>query len=184
MCDHFEAEEGHIYRIEMTRAGISDGYIYLYAPDGETSLYASNVESVVYEFDDGGRYFFRVRHYQASGRGDYTVQITDLGLDDHADVAVGATPLSADGVEVTGSLETRGDVDYFALQLDGSQVYQLNTTGVDVRITVYAQDAITRIGYTGSSLLNIDVDSAGLYYVDIRGDASSTTGNYTLSVID
>ena len=89
----FFAQAHHIYKIELARMSLSDGYIYLYAPDGETSLYASNTESVVYEFDDGGRYFFRVRHYQASGRGDYTVQITDLGLDDHADVAVGATPL-------------------------------------------------------------------------------------------
>lgn len=180
----FDAAPGRIYRLALTRAGLSDGYIYLYAPDGETSLYASDVESLSWEFDEGGRHYFRVRHYNSTGRGAYTVQVTDLGVDDHADTAEGATPIAADGVAVGGTLETRGDVDVFALDLDGGQIYRLSTQGIDVRITVYAGDAVTRLGSTGGDQLDVEVGAAGLHYVEIRADNGSTIGGYSLTVVD
>ncbi len=180
----FDPLPGRIYRLAVTRAGLSDGYVYLYAPDGQTSLYASDVESVTYEFAQGGRHYFRVRHYNGSGRGAYTVTITDEGVDDHADGPEGASALAADGVAVDGVIETRGDNDWFALQLDGGQVYRLTTAGLDVYSALYAQDGVTRLAATGGSQLDVQVPEAGLYFVLIRADSGSSTGAYSVTVVD
>lgn len=85
---------------------------------------------------------------------------------------------------VAGRIETRGDTDWFAVQLGGGQIYRLSTAGLDVYSAVYAQDGVTRVASTGGSQLDIEAVAAGLYYVEIRADSASAIGDYTLDVVD
>ena len=179
------AEAGRIYRLALTRVSLSDGYVYLYGPDGETVLRSSNSpESITWEFDDAGRYGFRVRHASSSARGTYTVSVTDEGQDDHGDSALTATDIAADGEDTAGLIETRGDADWFRAPLDGGRVYRIRTAGLDMEMTLYGVDGATRLASTGGSTLDVDVGEAGVYFIRVMADSSSATGAYTVSVVD
>ena len=180
----FDALSGHIYRAEVILDTLSDSYLYFYAPDGRSALYSGSAESTTQELNEADRYLIRVRHALSNRRGTYELRLTDLGLDDHADTPLGASLLAAGAPPLMGTLETRGDVDVFELTLTQGQVYRIETNGVDVRVTVYEGDGETRVGSTGGDYLDVNVEMGGRYFVEVRADSFTATGDYTISVID
>jgi hypothetical protein len=60
---------------------------------------------------------------------EYRLQLVEIGPDDHADTALGATPLTP-AHPALGRLEQTGDVDAFAVDLQAGQTYRFDAQGI------------------------------------------------------
>jgi len=181
----FDAQAGLIYHIEVSRSTLSGAYVYLYYPDGQRIAEShSDPESITYELPSSGRWYVRVRHSSGSGRGGYTVSVSERGVDDHADGLAGATSLEVDGTAVSGEIETRGDLDYFQLQANRGHVYRLSLNPISLSgstLTIYRPDGSLE-RFTSSSVLIFEAEEVGAWGVQVRHSSTIQVGAYELSV--
>ncbi len=139
-----------------------------------------------------GTYYLRVRGYDSSKTGSYTVharfqrrdEIGGGGNDDHSDTRSGATFLPLGG-SVLGRIDTGGDVDYFRVQVSSSGILTVYTTGdTDTYGTLQnSSGSDLASDDDGGSDNNFSIArsvSAGTYYIRVRGYDSSATGSYTV----
>ena len=115
-----------------------------------------------------------------------TAAATPKPGDDHPDSYRDATPLHI-GEEMAGTLETEGDVDYFAFQATDGEIYRIETAlGTLEQSTLEIYDNLGVIflssaDYDGPPAARLDWQAyqPGLYYVAASGPG---TGTYTLTV--
>ena len=147
-------------------------------------------------------------HYVAAGgissnTGTYTLSVSVKEevpiVDDHSATRQTTGAVDVDG-SVTGEIETGGDRDWFAVELDAGTTYQIDLKGSrtgdgtleDPYLRgVHAANGV-RIGGTTNddggrgfnSRLTFTPTSTGTHYVAAGGNNSDETGTYTLSVMD
>ena len=105
---------------------------------------------------------------------------------DPDDTLAGATPVDL-GSSTDGSLSER-DVDYFRVEMSSAGTLIAYTTGsvdtegaiLDGSGTVLARNSDSGAGYNFEVYVPVD---AGIYYIEVKGWRSSTTGDYTLHVV-
>ena len=106
--------------------------------------------------------------------------------DDHSDRFQFATEI-ATGVDIVGTLEKRGDEDWFTFTLDeAKQITVQSATDVDVKGGLY--DARGRFiesdddGGDGDNFLISRILEAGQYHLKVRASNRRDTGAYTFSI--
>ncbi len=201
------------YTIETGVLGNMDTYIELYASDG-TTLLANNDDGgqglasrIVHTAVLGSVMYVKVRHYSATGTGEYTIEASATGnntvpgptSDDHGNTPTDATSITLGGSPTSGAIDPAGDVDYFkwiemviAIFPPPQATYVIETSVVgnmDTILEIYAHD--------GTTLLDSNDDAPGLGYasritytgnagsigsVKVRHYSSTGTGSYTVSV--
>lgn len=183
--DYFtlSAVRGQVYALTLDPNGLSSSTLRLYDPISTQVSYSSS-GSLVFEADQTGEWAILVRHASSASLGNYGLRVDDLGPDDHADGVINATQLAANSLPISGNIETQGDLDYFALNLNGGQVYRVESTGLDVHMTFIDQDGVTELGQTGGDTLDLSIVDPGVYFLKVRSDILIRTGIYTLTLID
>lgn len=176
-CFALAAEAGHIYSF-FASEGSLDLWLYFYGTDGSL-LRSEDYANFAYEFGTAGTRYLCLRAYNTNATGSYTLTVTDLGLDDHADGPTGATPLGTSGVSVAGKIETAGDEDWFAVSVVNGLVYQVSVTGIGRTTTVLGANGSSVITSSSASTFTFTVGSSGGYYLRVT---SSGTGSYTVAV--
>ncbi|QLA14669.1 clostripain-related cysteine peptidase [Desulfolutivibrio sulfoxidireducens] len=144
-----------------------------------------------------GTYFISAGAY-SSGTGSYRLYVTKAGsaADDYAS-STSTTGTVSVGGSVTGTVNSSGDADWFAVTLTAGQSYTIDLQGADssqgTLANPYLQGVYTASGtlLSGTSDHNsgTGVDSqvtftaatSGTYYIAARGYGTGT-GTYTLSV--
>ena len=121
-----------------------------------------------------------------------TETVNNTPLDDHSNIANGATPVTS-GVAAPGAINPGGDVDYFSIAItEASQstpvTITATTTGsLDTNGTIF--DSTGRQLAFDEDIVQANrnfravttVRANGTYYIRVRAFAS-TTGNYSLTV--
>ena len=176
-------EINHVYQVTLVPSGIDRGQLRLYTPDGEFDRLVTQ-EQFTFEADRSGDWWIEVRHASSIGLGDYTLTVFDLGEDDHSDGVIGATEVIADGPSMQGRIETTGDLDYFTAHLLADQVYRLESSGLDVHMTLIDREGNAELTATGGDVLHLSIDQSGYYFIEIRSDIYTRTGDYQLMLID
>ena len=183
----FEAIAGRIYHFALTRETISSAYVYLYYPDGQRIAEShSDPESITYETDESGRWYYRVRHSSGSGIGSYHLTLDDVGEDDHGDEEATATPLVMDGPLISGEIKTRGDLDYFSFVALLNHSYRVSLIPISLsssNLRLYDPSG-SRAAISISSVLLFEADEAGQWTIQVRHPSSIGTGEYEVRVED
>ena len=132
-----------------------------------------------------GTYYVRVRGRRSSTAGDYTLHVRFGGSgDDHGDDRASATAVAVPS-DTDGEL-TLGDTDYFRMDVRGSgvlQVYSSGGTDTQGRLELANGDLVWADDNSGEGL-NFRVAARGgrTFYIRVRGGSISTTGSYALHV--
>lgn len=113
---------GHIYRASCASNPTSDCEMRLLSATGAYLDSLTGSGSFAWESAGGGDYFIRINHLFLSF--DYAVRVDDLGVDDHGNTLNTATTIVPGPLPVSGSLETRTDVDVFRFAATASNVYR------------------------------------------------------------
>ncbi len=161
-------------------------------------LGASNYEVTVrYTSDGSGRSVETYRGTLTNDGERHTITTFTIGSgggggsqtgDDHANFAIGATPLSVGGPLGAGQISPAGDVDFFSFEATAGCLYTIETDGdMDTVLHLYASNGTTELAYdddSGEGLLSViewRASSSGTLYVKVRGFGDST-GSYTVSL--
>jgi lysyl endopeptidase len=166
----------------------------IYASDG-TTLLAENDDDENGTF--GLNFFFYLRvttpgtfYLQVTGVNGATGPFELVSLydanDDHSDLYFLGTPLSS-GVPAAGSLERRGDTDYFTFQLSQASPVTISSSGGTDLVGVLRNANLDQIA-TNDDLSSNDVNfristtlQPGRYYVQVVGYDVATTGPYAIT---
>ena len=115
-----------------------------------------------------------------------SAQVRDAAGGDHGDDRASATTVGIPST--TAGTLTRGDRDYFRIEIGQAGSLRLETTsGIDTYGTLFRSDGsrITR-NDDGGDNYNFRISrgsiGAGVYYLEVRGFQPSTTGAYSLEV--
>ena len=139
---------------------------------------------------NAGTYYIAVAGYDESVSGNYTFLVnfregdTPSLDDDHGDSRLRATKVTA-GSATSGTL-TSSDVDYFAIKIRQPGTLRATTTGdTDTVGVLHDSHHALDSDDDGGSDYNFALEalvSAGTHYVEVKGYADATTGEYTLHV--
>ncbi len=176
----FATTGGHIYSVRCVVGSLRDCGLKVRDPSGQ--LVAPPFEAVV-----SGRHTVEVSGGWNNGLGTYTLHVEDVGLDDHADTAKGATVLTPGTPATAGRLETNDDVDVFVLSATAPRFYRL-TCLPDRELSGYwlrVRDATGTVvaesrGY--ASTLSFGATRTGPMTVEFSN--SQRLGTYTLQLED
>jgi len=198
-----EVPEGHMVQFWAQSSGGTGVNLRLYDTDGTTFLEG---DSATYDYAamidratlPAGTYYLRVASYSGnSTTGPYEVWAVDLGLDDHGNDALHATPVPLDGTPVPGLLEVGYNRDWFSFDLPAGHMVQVwaqaskgpdGSTGVTLRL--YDQDGTSFIEeasatYTNPAMIDRGVLPAGTYFFYVEANyGSAVTGAYEVWAVD
>lgn len=181
---------GQAYVFSLNSLGVHDPYLSLYNASG--GLLASNDDSggnlnsrLVFTPTVSGTYYLGARDY-GSGVGAY--RLSAALADDYAG-SVDTQGAIAPGQTLTGRIDSPGDQDWLALDLQTGQSVQvrLDSTGLaDPFLTLYGGDGVAQLsdddgGGNLNSRLDFTVTQGGRFYVGVR-DYDRGIGNYAVSV--
>jgi hypothetical protein len=171
--------------MEFSSGSGMDSVIALYDTDGATVLRSADTpQTLRWEYEQGGTYFARVRHYSSSATGNYTVSLNSIGSDDHGDDLDHASALSLDAT-VNGAIETWGDLDFFSFQGQAQHIYVIEElSSLDVVISLWDSSGNLLTSSDSPEWLRFKCPSAGTYYVKLRHYSTSSQGSYQLSIRD
>lgn len=127
-----------------------------------------------------GRYYVAVA---PGAQSSYTVALASVA-DDRPDL-ISAAGTFAVGSPATGTFETRGDLDLFAITLAADTSYRFALTTTANQSTVSVRDASGNVLWTSPSSSGVfTANTAGTYYVGAllsASSATSTSTGYTLA---
>lgn len=181
---------GQAYAFTLNSLGLNDPYLSLYNASGV--FLTSNDDSggnrnsrLVYTPTVSGNFFLAARDY-ASGVGAY--RVTAALANDYAG-SVDTLGAIAPGQILNGRIESAGDQDWLALDLQTGQSVQvrLDSTGLaDPFLTLYGSDGVAQLsdddgGGSLNSRLDFTVTQGGRFYLGV-GDYDRGAGNYALAV--
>jgi hypothetical protein len=125
--------------------------------------------------------------------GTYSLQVQDVGLDDHGDSAASATPRVPSAEPIQGVIEAPIDRDVFAFTAEAGHVYQLLCEATPERVAWHLeiQDAAGTVLDTapvvvgGSSVVSAEITTPGTYTVAIFGTTTAPrSGSYSCRLED
>ena len=172
--------------------GPSDIWMSLYGPGSQ------NESALVTEDDDSGEgsnsrivsnlsagtYFIRIRHYQATGTGNYS-----LSVNRNTQPQPGPAEIVVNGPEIQGSIAAANESDVYLFNASQTATYTITTSGsTDTFLTLNGPDNQNAFisqdddSGPGSNSQIIRVLTPGIYYVRIRHYSPTGTGNYGISV--
>ena len=143
-----------------------------------------------------GTFYVSAQSYNGTSTGDYTLSATlnhDASPDEIAANNTTAATAAINGT-VSGSIDTSGDMDWFAVTLEAGQRYLIsqNATGnlatpvldslvsvIDSTGAVVASDDDS--GPTNNARLSFTADTTGVYYIQADG-FGTTTGEYGITI--
>ena len=144
-------------------------------------------------------YYVAAASYQTE-KGAYTVSVTNVtNIDDDFEAGIGTSgEVDVDG-SVRGEIESQGDRDWFAVELDAGKIYRVDLKGsrtgagtledpylrgvYDAAGVLIARTTNDDGGARGDSRVFFRADDGGTYYVSASGYGSGE-GAYTLSVTE
>ncbi len=171
---------------------LRDPFLRLYDRDGNL-LYTDDDSGVdlnsliQFKANYTGKYFASVGAYSDNYEGDYSLTLT---LDDFA----GDTSSNGEikyGHEISGNLEVAGDKDWFALNTNEGDQFQIDLVGVtldDTYLSLYnyngelvaSNDDFSSEGL--NSRINYTSPYSGRFFISVEGFKNRYKGNYSLSV--
>jgi hypothetical protein len=151
-----------------------------------TSSYSTNA-TASFVATAAGSWTIEVSAWSTAYTGAYSVQLVDLGTDDHGNTAATATALTANTF-VAGSIEVSGDVDVFSFTATTAHFYRVTCTSstYDVCALTVRDATAVSVASASSSTLSVatfKAASAGAFTVEARG-YSTYTGSYQLKYED
>jgi hypothetical protein len=184
----FATVANHIYQVQCSS---SASYVCVLALSdlGGVSLASSSygtTTTAAFRATSTSTAFAQVAGY-STYLGAYTLTLTDAGVDDHADTAVGATPLAA-GASLSGNIQFAYDKDVFSFTTVANHAYRFNcgsgTTYVCALVVRDAAGTLVTSATSGSATTtSFLAPSAGTWTVEVSG-YSSYLGAYTLALVD
>jgi subtilisin-like proprotein convertase family protein len=175
---------GTIYRFE--ESGPADVYVNILTPTG-TLIATNDVESFVFEAAATEALTFCTRLYSSSATGTWTLRVTDLGTDDHADGRAGAatlTPATSPGASLSGSFEYPVDWDCLAVPVTAGTIYRFEETGAaDVYLNVLTPTG-TLLPTTDDESFIFEASTSETLTFCTRLYSSVALGSWTLRVTD
>ena len=130
-----ELEAGKTYRIDLVGWGLPDPHLRgVYDADGtpiagttDDNGGTGNASQVFFAPEgDGGTYYIAAGS-NGGGRGNYRLSVTETP-DDYAPGAVNSGTVAVGG-SATGTINHRGDRDWFAVELEAGRTYQIDLEG-------------------------------------------------------
>ncbi len=215
----FNAVADHLYSVQVRALADANSWnVAIVLFQGSTQLDYSDVSSggpgapgpwtgLVYGVPTGGDRPLYVLVYAGvtDSGGSYELTVTDLGPtppDDHGSDAATATPISTDGVPLTGVLVHGGESDWFRFTTQQQRVYSIEVRAVAspansvAGASLIAQDGVSNYGFTNGwsyadtatngnwvrVLYYVPAGAAGDYYVAVSS-YHYTGGSYEVRVI-
>jgi hypothetical protein len=178
----FAATAGHIYRVRCVPGSLRDCGLKIRDPSGQEV--SPPFESVV-----SGRHTIEVSGGWSNGVGTYTLHLENLGPDDHADTASGATVLTPGTPATAGRLETFDDVDVFVLSATAPRFYRLTcapdneVSGCKLRVRDATGNLVAE-SESYPSTLSFGATRTGPMTVELTSGVSQRAGTYTLRLED
>ncbi|HEY0845728.1 MAG TPA: pre-peptidase C-terminal domain-containing protein [Noviherbaspirillum sp.] len=209
---------GHTYRFNLRGADSSGGTLVDPVIDSIRNA-SGTVQSGTYDDDGGtgfdsqvdftptstGYYYLVARSVGNSGVGTYTLALTESSVDDYTETTATTGTVTV-GSSATGTIETSGDEDWFAVNLTAGTTYTVRLQGqganagtlydpylngfyyssgsgtIPVYLGGYNDDSSTGGGTTGrDSMVTFTPSYSGTHYIS-AGAYSSYTGTYRLSI--
>ena len=204
-------EAGKTYRIDLEGSRTGDGTLWdpylrgVHDADGDLIAGTTNNDGgtdsnsrLLFTADDDGTYYVAAGAHYRSQLGTYKLSVEEVPADHAAGTeTTGAVTV---GGSTTGDIETGGDRDWFAVNLEAGKTYQIDLKGAptgDGTLSdpylrgVHDADGDLIAGTTddvGGTYLNSRLfftpDDDGTYYIAAGGAFSDLVGTYTLSVED
>jgi hypothetical protein len=208
-----QLQQGNRYQIDLeglpTGAGdLSDPFLAgIYAETGLFIEATSNDDSgvdlnsqLIFSPRESGTHFVAAAAF-GDDRGSYKLSLTDLGAiasDDFGD-SIDNTGAVVIGEATNGELESAGDIDWFAVELESGRHYQISLEGaatdkgdLDDPFLTGLYDATGALidgtsdddsGFGRNSYLDFSPGETGVFYIAASGYAGAT-GGYEVSVLD
>ncbi|MGV3625090.1 MAG: hypothetical protein ACO1OB_29995 [Archangium sp.] len=128
--------------------------------------------------------YFCTRAYSSSNITNWTLTVTDNGVDDHANARSENPATMLPGAMVTGQFNYPGDVDCLAVPVIANRIYSFaETSSTDVYTAIYT-DTTTVIAQDDAELHRIKPALTQTLYFCTRAYSSSSTASWTLRVTD
>ncbi len=174
----------HVYAFEETTA--TDVYLWVLTNTG-TFISQTDAESLRFETSTSETLHFCTRAYSSSNLATWTLRVTDVGVDDHADGRVGAatlTPAATPGASLSGQFEYPYDLDCLAVPTQAGRVYAFEEiTATDVYLTILTATG-TFISRTDAETLRFEAATTETLFFCTEAYSPSSLASWTLRVTD
>ncbi|MGZ8946916.1 MAG: tyrosinase family protein [Methylococcaceae bacterium] len=176
------------YTIE-TQGG-SDVFMSLYGPNNQSALVTEDDDSgegsnsrIVSNLS-AGTYFVRIRHYQATGTGNYGITVNRI-----AQPQPDLTEITVNGSVLQGNIAAANESDVYTFTANNIATYTIATSGnTDTFVTLNGPDNQNAFisqdddSGPGQNSQIVRVLTPGMYYVRVRHYSPTGTGAYGVSV--
>ena len=154
---------------------------------------SSPVEPIFFQADASGTYYVSVEasQYTPTPTYDLSARVTTPQQDDYAGDTSTQGVLLTDGSPVTGTIQTFGDVDYFAVTVGAGETWQFTVDGeadspFDKYLRVMSSDdaelrSTAFVPSTNDTRLYYSFGEAGTYYISVSSQSGDAIGDYNLS---
>ncbi|HZA51753.1 MAG TPA: hypothetical protein VE549_13505, partial [Myxococcaceae bacterium] len=185
----FTGTARHIYEMRANSVDV-DLYVDTYASDGVSSLGADHrgtkSATVWFRAPANGALYGRIQAFRGNSVGAYEVQVSDIGVDDYADVPALALSIASDS-SVPGELQFDSDRDVVKLPLRATIAYSLAFEFVGVGtpfFEILAADGVTviqKLSGARVSTVTRSPSDAGVF-LRVSGLTANTLGTFKITV--
>ena len=183
-CLAVPVQANRIYAFEET--SVTDVYLYVLTATG-TFISTTDAESLRFETSTAETLTFCTRAYTSSNLANWTLRVTDEGVDDHTDDRVNAsvlTPTAMPGATVSGRFQYPADAECVSVPVQANRIYTFEeATPTDVYLWVLTSTG-TFISTTDGEVLRFETSQAETLFLCTRAYASSNLATWTLRVTD
>jgi hypothetical protein len=168
----FTAEAGHIHEFYCFDTFFSCALRLLDAAGRVVGSDSQGHASarVVHEFAAAGTYYVQLSSSN-SQYGRYSWRLKDLGVDDYGDSLATATRVTPSNDTLEGNLETPGDSDWFAFDVQAGQAIEFHLYTSDFErglVLMNAAGTTLASNSLSSDRVRYKFTTAGTYYVQVR----------------
>lgn len=193
--------EGRGYRFDIAGRGadaLQDPFARLFDANGTLLISNNNggpgqAARLDYTATSTGSHFVQVHEAGRDAHGDYDIVAIERIIDDYKGNANTTGVVTTDGMPLLGSIETPDDVDWFAVDLQAEQTYQIDIGG---RGESALADAFARLRTADGTLLLSNNDSgpgndarmtfapasSGSYFIQVNEFERDASGDYQITV--
>jgi Bacterial pre-peptidase C-terminal domain len=190
--------EGRPYRFNLTSDGptpLADPLLTLYNSDGQSIATDDDGGTgfnayLSYTPTQGGVYYLGASSFDATGTGGYLLRVSDTDVPGNADTD--ETLDAANGDDRESNIDTPGDLDFYAVDLEAGQRYVITVSGVgtspltDPFLAVKSADGAQVAsdddsGPGNDSRLVFTPTAAGRYFLQANGLGGSI-GRYKIAI--
>ncbi len=180
-CVAVPVQADRIYTFAETTP--TDVYLTVYTATG-TFISRTDSESLRFETSTAETLFLCTSAYTSSNLASWTLTVTDVGVDDHADSRDGNPATLAVGSSVSGAFDYAGDTDCLAVSVQAMHTYTFEeTTTTDVVLFVLTSTA-TFISSTDSEALHFKAPNTETLFFCTRASTSSSLASWALRATD